>query len=307
MSILNKSKTKIAVIISKFQLTEITRKLNDEIASIMKNHDLLYVIIQNSQIPFTTAYPLDVPNILNLCKGINETVTGWSAIEEGNTPETFDKRVRDYTKSIALPQLDYDITYYSLDSKLPIKADVIDISKLNPVTKILSKPFNSSGYRQGVIDGASLGYASDIAVIDCAAITEDGHILLGRKPHDTKYRFPGGFCDTKDGSAEVTVHRELLEETGINSVSSRVPESKINYVCSHLTNDYRKREDKDKIMTFLYHIKLQNDVKPKADDDLTFVKLVDFDSVGPEDMIPGHDHLMNKLKEHLRNVKSTTD
>lgn len=297
-----KTKTKIAVILSKFQVADIPSKMDEKLTEIMEDYDEMFAIIQTSQIPFTSAYPLDVRNILNMLEDIDEPITGWVAIEEGNTEAVFAKRVRDYMRAVSSPRNAYEITYFNFDSKMPKADDVINMSRVYESAEISDVPLDNAVYRQGIIDGASQGYASDIAVVDIAAITEDGRIVLGRKPDDTKYRFPGGFCDTNDESAEVTVHRELREETGICTAKSRA--GKTSYVCSHLTNDYRKREDKDKVLTFLYHVPIKNEVEMKAADDLTFVELVPLDEVNPEDMIPGHEILMTELKNHFGHVKS---
>ncbi len=90
-------------------------------------------------------------------------------------------------------------------------------------------------------------------------------MLLGKKPDGRGYRFPGGFIDVTDNSAETAAIREAHEETGLLL-------EKPNYICSRHVNDWRNTQ-RNVIMTFFYHFNYQFG-NAQAGDDLNEVKWI---------------------------------
>jgi bifunctional NMN adenylyltransferase/nudix hydrolase len=72
-------------------------------------------------------------------------------------------------------------------------------------------------------------------------------VLLGRKPDRTKFCFIGGFSQPDAPSLEATCVKEVKEESGYD-----VNEDDLQYIWSGLVDDWRYRDEVDKIMTALF-------------------------------------------------------
>lgn len=108
---------------------------------------------------------------------------------------------------------------------------------------------SSAAWRAGVIYGAYNQYPKTWQTVDIAPIRYDAdgnyEVLLARKPNEKDWRFIGGFVDPKDGSLEVAAQRELGEEAHIHVEGLR-------YISSRRINDWRYRDDTDKVITTLF-------------------------------------------------------
>lgn len=97
-------------------------------------------------------------------------------------------------------------------------------------------------------------------------------ILLGKKPGQDKWQFPGGFRDPKETSVEAAA-RELFEEATL-----KVETSRLEFVKEMFVDDIRYRNTPHKITTSIFFIKLYEEEYEKAvaGDDLEFVKWFDY-------------------------------
>jgi bifunctional NMN adenylyltransferase/nudix hydrolase len=112
-------------------------------------------------------------------------------------------------------------------------------------------------------------------------------VLLGRKPTQEKFRFPGGFTDPTDESYEHAALRELNEE-----VSLTVGLDGLRYIGSVKIDDPRYRDNPfEKIITHLY-IGFYSFGAPKAADDLAETRWFSLD-----ELIENHQSIF--VKEHL--------
>lgn len=97
----------------------------------------------------------------------------------------------------------------------------------------------SGDFRAGVIYSMANMYQRVYPTVDIAIIS-DGHVLMGRKPNEDKWRLPGGFVDIRDQSLEAAACREAFEETGI-----KILLEDLKYVGSVRTTDGRYNPEKD--------------------------------------------------------------
>lgn len=108
---------------------------------------------------------------------------------------------------------------------------------------------SSADWRAGVVYAAYNRYPQVFPAVDVAVIRdgEDGslEILLARKPGEKGYRLIGGFVDPQDASLDIAARREVAEEAHIE-ISA--PE----YIGSYLVDDWRYRNEIDKIMTTVF-------------------------------------------------------
>lgn len=157
----------------------------------------------------------------------------------------------------------------------------------------------SEDFRKGCIYATQNSWANYFPTVDCAIFADDSYkqIYLAKKEGEKLFRFPGGFVDLKDESYEAAAFREAKEETGLDCVET------IEYVCSLKVDDWRYRQEKEKIMTSLFVLVSKADQQARANDDIAEVHLLDFDSIKLEDIVPTHRPLFIKLKRHLKSPR----
>jgi bifunctional NMN adenylyltransferase/nudix hydrolase len=106
---------------------------------------------------------------------------------------------------------------------------------------------DSVEFRSGIIYAYSNTYLKVYPTVDIAIFRNNKtEILLGKKDNDQKWRLIGGFSDPTDESYEAAALRELQEECGNIQVSA------MTYEGSFRVNDWRYRNEKDKIITSLF-------------------------------------------------------
>jgi bifunctional NMN adenylyltransferase/nudix hydrolase len=105
----------------------------------------------------------------------------------------------------------------------------------------------TADFRAGVIYQAHAGYPSVIPTVDIACVDKNKEkIILIKKHGEGKLRFPGGFCEPRSKDYEEDAKRELKEETGVDECSH------MTYVKSFNVDDWRYRNDPNKIRTILF-------------------------------------------------------
>lgn len=125
-------------------------------------------------------------------------------------------------------------------------------------------------------------------------------VCMGQKPDEVGtglYRFPGGFVDPTDQSAEAAALRECREEI-VGPEIDLYPK----YITSMLTNDKRYRNSRDKILTSFYKIQYIYGVT-RAGDDLAEVCWLPISEESLEKINPIHKKLFQTLIEHFQPKK----
>jgi bifunctional NMN adenylyltransferase/nudix hydrolase len=99
--------------------------------------------------------------------------------------------------------------------------------------------------------------------VDIAHVNSSYEVLLGKKPGEKAYRFPGGFVDFNDNSLEASAKREFYEET-------KLSDGELEYIGSFPISDFRNTP-RSRIMTTFFEMKNAIGV-PTASDDLEELK-----------------------------------
>lgn len=156
--------------------------------------------------------------------------------------------------------------------------------------KSLSKQIKSNKYwRAGCIYATMNQYPSVYATVDCAIFNDMSldKIYLARKENEYSYRFIGGFSSPTDSSFEAAARREAAEETKLETTI-------IQYIGSRKIDDWRYRSETNKIITNFYAM-VKNWGRAQPSDDIKELYLVDFNTLSENDIVPEHRELFNML------------
>jgi bifunctional NMN adenylyltransferase/nudix hydrolase len=157
-------------------------------------------------------------------------------------------------------------------------------------------------YRIGVIEALRSQFPISWSTVDICIKRNTGgntYILLGRKPGEHGWRFPGGFKDMEDESYEVAVWREAGEEVLKEGVNKEEVLTYPTYIGSRRINDWRYRGEIDGITTLFYQVEfIGGDDNILAGDDLGETKWFTLQEI-TEDMLEGeHVHLFRMLQKY---------
>jgi len=199
------------------------------------------------------------------------------------------------------------VPYYEgkLEDRL---VDVGDVDELS-ATALREKSYEiaraSEDFRHGVFYGLHNCFPRINPTVD-VAITRmhnefdagGGHgvlqVLLGRKEDHRGWRFPGGFIDITDPTAEHAAIREAQEETSLLVTSP-------TYISSRKVDDWRNTE-RNSVLTTFYHFPYESG-HAQGNDDLPEVKWFAVDDLGQVNIVPVHKPLVEDLIKFLKERK----
>lgn len=177
------------------------------------------------------------------------------------------------------------IKYY--DGAFPTEALEAHITETGTEMRerVLNRKHFSDDFRAGRISAAYDQYPKTWATVDTAILNGKGgwgQLLLVRKPGEKKFQFCGGFSEPFSSSFEEDAIREVKEELKIDVHYLR-------YVGSALIDDWRYRDDVDKIKTtfFVAHMVNDDDV-PDAKDDIEECRWFHIREITEENFQPIH-------------------
>jgi bifunctional NMN adenylyltransferase/nudix hydrolase len=175
------------------------------------------------------------------------------------------------------------ILYGSRDSFIPYYSGYLHAQELpergdHSATVIRNeyadKVMESKDFRLGINYAYHNMYSKVYPTIDVAVFKENrSYVLLGRKKNRKEWRLPGGFVDVNDKDYESAALRELHEECG------DIETGPMCYVGSAKIDDWRYRNEEDKIMTLLFAADLVYG-HVTANDDLQEVKWFEVKKLG---------------------------
>jgi len=198
------------------------------------------------------------------------------------------------------------ILYGSRNSFIPFYTGCMQVKEL-PAQGEYSATFIRSEYADRVLESEDfrLGvnyachnmYSKVYPTVDIAVFKENrSYLLLGRKKNSKEWRLPGGFVDVSDVDFESSAIRELLEECGDIEVGPMC------YIGSAKIDDWRYRNEEDKIMTMLFATDLIYG-QAAANDDLQEVKWFEVkkvsEMVASGSIVREHQLLIDLLEKKL--------
>ncbi len=158
------------------------------------------------------------------------------------------------------------------------------------------KVLDTEDFRQGINYAYQNVYPKVYPTVDVAVLRNNRmEVLLGRKHQAANWRFPGGFCDPEDDSFEASAARELREECG------DIVTGKMEYITTAKIDDWRYRDESDKIISTFYCTEYQSG-RAVGGDDLAAVKwvsLADLEMMmAANDIAAEHSPLVKALLAH---------
>jgi bifunctional NMN adenylyltransferase/nudix hydrolase len=245
-----KNTKEIGVIVGRFQVPELHVGHVELIQRVVDNHKRVVIFLGVTPVLVTKKNPLDFitrkemiskvfPNVTILALPDMPNDTDWS--------KELDKRLREVCPmgdALLYGGRDSFIKYYTGHFETTELDGIGDFSGTE-IRKEVSQAIKASpDFRAGVIFAAYNQYPKVYPTVDVAIMKGD-EVLLGRKPHQTLFRFIGGFVDPTDDSFEQAAQREAQEETGVEV-------GNLQYVGTARIDDWRYRHEVDKIITTLF-------------------------------------------------------
>jgi bifunctional NMN adenylyltransferase/nudix hydrolase len=299
---MNNKHAEVGIIVGRFQTPFLHEGHLEILSYVMRKHPRMFVFLGQSPLKSTINDPLD----FNARKAMIEEKFPSIEVYKIDDVGDNDRWSRELDTQIGLLTGPFQtvVLYGSRSSFLQsyrgkhgteeLKASrYVSATEIRKETGIRSQ--KTREFREGAVWAMQNQYPKVYATVDMAALDlTNRKVLLGRKPAEVLFRFPGGFADVNSESYEEDAVRELKEETGLRVAGP------IEYIGSTVVDDWRYRNQEDKIKTMFFAIPEWTGI-PTGDDDLADVKWFDFESLfsNPEQVVPTHRVLLTMLQNWL--------
>jgi len=294
------------ILVGRFQVHELHQAHLDLINHVCNLHEKVIIFLGLSPVKTTTNNPLDFEARKQM---ILEKFPKANVLYIKDTSDDafwsmeLDSKIKDIVgpnQTVVLyGSRDSFISHYSGKYQTKELLQEVYISGSEIRKSIGKKVKSSADFRAGVIWAVYNQYPKVYTTVDIAIIARDSNgnparLLLARKPAETLYRFIGGFAEPNSESFELDAKREVLEEAGDIEIDN------LEYVCSMKIDDYRYRNEKDKIKTIFYKCDYIFGT-PKASDDVCEIKWFDLNDVEAihDRVVKEHQTLLATLMDGL--------
>lgn len=290
---------KTAVIIARFQTPYLHEGHKHLLEEIRKKHNKIVVVLGISQVQGSIKNPFDfytrekmlkifMPELVVIPLSDEATDRFWSVQLDTRLKTTFPGE-----SFLLYGSRDSFIPYYTGTLKVVELPEYGDHNATELRTMNSDHVLDTDDFRLGINYAFHNTFPKVFPTVDIAVYNENHtQILLGKKYGQDKWRLPGGFTDPADDSYEEAAHRELMEECG------KIEVSKMKYKASLKINDWRYKNERDKIITHLFVCHLIFG-KPEAGDDLQEVGWFEVSKIAEmmidNDIVPEHVDLLSIL------------
>lgn len=261
----------IAVIVARFQTPYLHEGHQQLLKQVSEESGRLVIVLGVSPLRCTRRNPFDYFTRERMLRAWNPALTILPLPDHPDDGQW--SRNLDQLLLSALPGEQF-LLYGSRDSFISVYSGSLPVKELTAVSghsattvreTAASQIADSEEFRMGINYACQHRYAAVFPTVDIAVFSKDGsQLLLGRKPQRPQWRLPGGFADTADLCYEDAARRELQEECG------ELQTGPMYYAGSRRIDDWRYRQEADKITTLLFYTHLQSG-EAKAQDDLEAV------------------------------------
>ncbi|EHQ25148.1 NUDIX domain-containing protein [Mucilaginibacter paludis] len=269
---------KTAVIIARFQTPYLHNGHKELISQVQKKHGKLIIILGVSPIVGSRKNPYDYYTREKMIKKDYPEIIVLP-VSDHPSDKLWSDNLDNLLKGV-FPNEQFCL-YGSRDSFIPFysgRFETIELPEHGDYNatelrkQYADKVFDSNDFRAGILYAYYNQYTKVYPTVDVAVFRNNKtEILLGKKAINNKWRFIGGFADPEDADYESAAQRELTEECGNLTTSPMI------YETSRKINDWRYRNEADKIITLLFSCDYQAGDPVAQDDiaDLDWFKLAD--------------------------------
>ncbi len=284
------------VIIGRFQVHDLHASQVEMIESVMAKHRKVLLFLGVSPTLVTKRNPLDFVSRKEMILARFPQLTVLALPDVRSDVEwslTLDRRIREVLPvgSIMLygRREGFGERYRGEFPTMELEPTVF-VSGTEVRKNVSNEVITSRDFRAGVIYAAYNQYDKVFTSVN-AAILKGRNILLARKPSENGLRFLGGFALPEDISFEQTVQREARREASIEV-------NNIRYIGSAKIDDWRYREESDKIIS-LFYVADYTGGHIQPNDDISELRLVPIHEFTPTMLVEEHRPLYNVLNTVL--------
>lgn len=284
------------ILVGRFQFYEINDALRALIVSIAARHERLVIFLGSNPAPSDLnplEWPLRQEMLLEAFEDELEIQELPDVPDDRNWSQELDRRIMELRPTLPVTiygTMDGFVERYSgrYDTE-PLPIDPEDMPYALNVEGIR----HLGSFRAGIMYATLRRFPTVYPTVDIAVFSADyEQLLLARKEHEIRFRFPGGFTDPADESYEMAALRELAEECGELEVDE------LTYIGSCSVDDWRYRGSLDSIITHLYTCVLVSG-NPAPNDDIVELRWFDVQKLKTEMLTPEHRPLLDLLLEFL--------
>jgi bifunctional NMN adenylyltransferase/nudix hydrolase len=171
--------------------------------------------------------------------------------------------------------------------------------------KLTDRTMETADFRAGAIHTLNQMWDKTVPCVDVAIIhrtPEKVFTCIARKPDEKSYRFVGGHVEPKKHKTlEQAAKDEAVEESGLSVTN-------LKYLGSMQVDDWRYKDEEDKIMTVFFAAESMT-MGGRGADDVEEVKWFEVSKLIEEDFEPEHRPLFKLLADHIKaeaHAKQTT-
>lgn len=293
----------VGILVGRFQVHELHEAHRDLIDTVRAKHDKVIIFIGLSPLRNTIHNPLDFASRKRM---IHETYPDVEVyyVEDNQSDVVWSKNLdREINRWLTPTQT--AVIYGSRDSFIPYYSGTFPVQELEATKyisgtelrrRISNRGPSNADFRAGVISASLNRYPTCYTTVDVAILdAPKGRILMGKKEGEPHLRFIGGFASPNSPSFEADARREVMEETGVEVDG-------LQYIGSTVINDWRYKNETDKIKT-LFFVGTYIYGRPEANDDIAFVQWVPLNELlsGEIQVMPEHEVLVDMLVKSIKN------
>ena len=292
----NQHITSLGVVVARVQVDDLHEGHIDLFKEVSDTNSALLVVLGLSPCKCTSNNPLDYDTRRRMISAhfpsakVAYITDMYSDVEWSKTLDTIvSKYVNNFDTVTLYGGRDSFIKYYHGKFNTQELEPRVMISGTAIRTQLAVRSRDTVDFRAGAIWYALNQYPRALPTVDIAVldIARDS-ILLARKQHEEMYRLIGGFAQPGE-TYESSALRELQEESGLV-----VAPEHLNIERSFFIDDWRYKNERDKITTMLYTV-MKWEGLPKPDDDIHELRWFTFQEITKEQIMPNHRQMIEYL------------
>jgi bifunctional NMN adenylyltransferase/nudix hydrolase len=282
----------ILVLLGRFQVAELSNGQRSVLLDAQEKYAKVVVLVRETPVPCTKRNPFDgATRRLMIQEAYPQMEV--HVVPDLPDPQTWSEALDARFSSFGSPEsvvvaAEPDEAFEAYTGAFHIQQiPALSVAEMPEPTEAMQQ---SAAFRYGMLHALKRRYPTAFATVD-VAIFKDDHILLGQKPHEKAWRFLGGFVDPTDENHEAAAIREAHEESGVTvAIEARIG--------SHKIDDWRYRNEEDKIISTLFKARyVSGDAHPT--DDIARLQWLPFETLNINDFVPDHQPLFNMLKAFM--------